>query len=66
MARFARLDRDAVGPVPDEVISVSSTGALVSVLSWWVTNDFPLRPETMAEQVTSLLGRGTRAAAGLH
>lgn len=62
--RVAALNRSPGDHVPDEVVAVFGAGALVSVLSWWVSHDFPLPPETMARHVTYLLTRGSHQAAG--
>lgn len=64
MGRFAVLTRDSGGPVPDEVISVYGTGALLSVVSWWIAGGLRLPAETVAEYVTVLMTHGTHAAAG--
>lgn len=64
--RLAQLPRATTPPpVPDVVITAFTTGAVVSLLGWWVNDGFKVSQETMADYVTVLVAHGAYPAAGL-
>jgi AcrR family transcriptional regulator len=66
LLRLGHLPRATTPPpVPDAVTAAFTVGAVVSLLAWWVNDDFKVSQETMAEHVTVLLAHGAYPAAGL-
>jgi len=66
MERIALISPKSAQPrIPAELIAITLTGALLSLLMWWLDNGMPHTPEFMDEVFQQLVTPGVLAAVGI-
>jgi hypothetical protein len=59
--RYVIDQRDVEIPIPAELVAQFNTGAILSVLVWWVNEDFTMPADEMARYLMRLINYGNFA-----